>query len=680
MASTLNAFELLQQAGGLPSGNKTKKKKNKKPAAAKEVDEAPVVQEVASGDAEIAPEATAVPILEKSARTFKTGGDRIKLWKDWIRQATDRGAKALKYKAADGSVIGFKELLLRSRALEITVESCVTSPLTPEQSYSLQQLLGAFISRVDAAALASAISRLAELLAEDAQSFDTTGAAQRAVHVVIGTLKSRDEAAPVAKPASLQDRLAAIEREASKQHGFLASVEKLVADPSKARSAGQGSGISKQHVDSAKELVKLYSQKFDLLQPDSAAAAKSSSGSGPSAATITALEELKAVISNHLADARAIENKESSVKGGAMSKEAQRAQAVAALRREEAVLAQQASDIASQVRALEAQLSQLRGQAAEVEDKRLRLQQRQAAALEALSATTGRKMSGLSAQHYHEELAATQQLLALVDPSRVAAPASQLAAAQGEAGNTAAAYMGAVRALLQMSSSSLADVPGKVVFCRQRISQAEKLASLGGLGKEKSAKTLAESEKLLADTVKHCEEMVAGATTALEGMRSRFPAFSPEQQAELSQLAYEIEDMMSHIKGQYELAMGAVRGQAPGATPAGPYNAAAQGAPVAGLPGGVPVGAPVGGAFVPAPGGPTGVRPVGGLGPIMPPSSAVPGPVATSNGSHAPKPAPVAAAAPRPASAAAAVAAAPAPKAAADGFQQVGGKKNRRKA
>jgi hypothetical protein len=61
----------------------------------------------------------------------------------------------------------------------------------------------------------------------------------------------------------------------------------------------------------------------------------------------------------------------------------------------------------------------------------------------------------------------------------------------------------------------------------------------------------------------------------------RFPAFSPEQQAEQSQLAYEIEDMMSHIKGQYELAMGAVRGQAPG-TPSGPYNAAAQGAPVAG--------------------------------------------------------------------------------------------------
>eukprot|EP00882_Tetradesmus_deserticola_P004768 GHRQ01005024.1.p1 GENE.GHRQ01005024.1~~GHRQ01005024.1.p1 ORF type:complete len:254 (+),score=80.81 GHRQ01005024.1:75-764(+) len=208
MASTLNAFELLQQAGGLPSGNKTKKKKTKKPAAAKEADEAPVVQEQTTVDAEVAPEATAVPILEKSARTFKTGSDRIKLWKDWIRQATDRSAKAVKYKAANGSVISFRELLLRSRALEITVESCVTSPLTTEQTHNLQQLVSTFIPRVDAAALASSIARLAELLAEDSQSFDTTGAAQRAVHNVIGTLKNRDEAEPVAKPVSLQDRLA----------------------------------------------------------------------------------------------------------------------------------------------------------------------------------------------------------------------------------------------------------------------------------------------------------------------------------------------------------------------------------------------------------------------------------------------------------------------------------------
>lgn len=45
-----------------------------------------------------------------------------------------------------------------------------------------------------------------------------------------------------------------------------------------------------------------------------------------------------------------------------------------------------------QIRVLESQLAQLKGQAAEVEDKRARLQQQQAKALEALGASTGRKL------------------------------------------------------------------------------------------------------------------------------------------------------------------------------------------------------------------------------------------------------------------------------------------------
>jgi len=46
----------------------------------------------------------------------------------------------------------------------------------------------------------------------------------------------------------------------------------------------------------------------------------------------------------------------------------------------------------AQIRVLETQLAQLRSQAAEVEDKRTKLQQRQSAALDALSASTGRKL------------------------------------------------------------------------------------------------------------------------------------------------------------------------------------------------------------------------------------------------------------------------------------------------
>lgn len=73
------------------------------------------------------------------------------------------------------------------------------------------------------------------------------GAAQRAVHNVISTLKtSKADAEPTTKPTTLYDSLANLDREAHKQQGFLASVEKLSSnDPTKPRVPGQGSGISK---------------------------------------------------------------------------------------------------------------------------------------------------------------------------------------------------------------------------------------------------------------------------------------------------------------------------------------------------------------------------------------------------------------------------------------------------
>jgi hypothetical protein len=59
----------------------------------------------------------------------------------------------------------------------------------------------------------------------------------------------------------------------------------------------------------------------------------------------------------------------------------------------------------------------------------------------------------------------------LVDPSYCAADEQQLAAARAEHGNSAEQVMAAVRNMMQMSSSLLADMPSKVEFCRQRIAQ-----------------------------------------------------------------------------------------------------------------------------------------------------------------------------------------------------------------
>jgi hypothetical protein len=210
-------------------------------------------------------------------------------------------------------------------------------------------------------------------------------------------------------------------------------------------------------------------------------------------------------------------------------------------------------------------------------------------------------------------------LLQVVDPSYCAADGQQLAAAQAEHGNSAEQFMAAVRNMMQMSSSLLADVPSKVEFCRQRIAQvgvrargssapklqanilqavqsrgsaeallaplpppvplplaplrvccmrqhlccvprmhtcmhmhtlcvcvvrvalprvsihstcptlsfcphslqADKLAALGGLGQEKSAKTREEATKLMNELVKNVTDVLGGAKASLEAMRGR---------------------------------------------------------------------------------------------------------------------------------------------------------------
>jgi hypothetical protein len=51
--------------------------------------------------------------------------------------------------------------------------------------------------------------------------------------------------------------------------------------------------------------------------------------------------------------------------------------------------------------------------------------------------------------------------------------------------------------------------------------QSDKLASLGGPGGDKSAKTRDDATKLMNELVKNVSDVMAGAHTALEAMRSR---------------------------------------------------------------------------------------------------------------------------------------------------------------
>jgi hypothetical protein len=113
-------------------------------------------------------------------------------------------------------------VVLRSRALEITTETCIASPLSPEQTGHLQQLLSCFLPHSDAQGLALAIGRLGELLGEDTQSFDSVSAAQRAVSGAIAGLKHTSSKDTKGSPQmSVLSKLAKIDENLDKHQGFL---------------------------------------------------------------------------------------------------------------------------------------------------------------------------------------------------------------------------------------------------------------------------------------------------------------------------------------------------------------------------------------------------------------------------------------------------------------------------
>jgi hypothetical protein len=291
-------------------------------------------------------------------------------------------------------------MYLRSRALIITLEGCISSALPGQNESTLQQLLATFLPTGDASAagLASAIVRLGDLLADDAP--DTVGAAQRAVSSVVASLKSGSSGASSKDASAVSGwvaRVSDITKEIGRQQSFL---QKLAQT--------SGGIITKEQTACAVKIVRLQAQKFDLLQPGSLPKAGAANSSNP---TLKSLSELKGVISAHMKVRRccccggccgcccALALLNTHTWGAAAAhmrpwplaeprppppppQEAQAAEShgsskagnssASAFKREEAILAQQAADLGSQIKTLEAQLAALRAQQQEVRARPVR--------------------------------------------------------------------------------------------------------------------------------------------------------------------------------------------------------------------------------------------------------------------------------------------------------------------
>ncbi len=117
------------------------------------------------------------------------------------------------------------QVLLLSKALEISIESALVSGLAHEHHESLVGLLTVFLPSSGNVPhmLVSQLVRMAGLLAHEAP--DTLGAAQRAVHSVVAALKSAVSAqsgsGDTDAAAGWLSRIGAVDKDIAKQQGLL---------------------------------------------------------------------------------------------------------------------------------------------------------------------------------------------------------------------------------------------------------------------------------------------------------------------------------------------------------------------------------------------------------------------------------------------------------------------------
>ncbi len=104
------------------------------------------------------------------------------------------------------------QVFLQSHALELTVESCLSGPLSAADAGALRTLLAAFLPDCDAATVLDAVTQLSALQAAQPASDGCLFAAQRALHDLLALLRqaslaecsSDDEAQQLAGQAQLE--------------------------------------------------------------------------------------------------------------------------------------------------------------------------------------------------------------------------------------------------------------------------------------------------------------------------------------------------------------------------------------------------------------------------------------------------------------------------------------------
>lgn len=133
-------------------------------------------------------------------------------------------------------------MILRCKALEICAEGCITSGVSADKEATLAQMFGSFLPN-DGGALANQLVRLSSLLSDDAP--DTVGAAQRAVHSLVASLKASAAHGPAEADAANPvegwiSRVGALDKDIAHQHNLVAKLVDIASKGAVTRCAWRG--------------------------------------------------------------------------------------------------------------------------------------------------------------------------------------------------------------------------------------------------------------------------------------------------------------------------------------------------------------------------------------------------------------------------------------------------------
>ncbi|KAF5834942.1 hypothetical protein DUNSADRAFT_8130 [Dunaliella salina] len=231
--------------------------------------------------------------------------------------------------------------------------------------------------------------------------------------------------------------------------------------------------------------------------------------------------------------------------------------ALSAFKREEALLSQQAEQVASQIRNLEVQLRSLYSQQAELADKTAQLRQQQANTFDTVGSknkgkgqAAGSGAGALGATHFQDELETIKALTEWTNPTQLQGPSSeQVSAMQASSAGVPLELMAAGQHYLGTALAALAEgLPHKVSFCRQRLAHAEKLVKLGAKDQEKTQR---DAERLLEESLKGADDLLHGSEQVLADMNQRYQAIlihNPEHASTASAVLHSAEALASDIR------------------------------------------------------------------------------------------------------------------------------------